>query len=373
MDRPVTTDRTPAADSISAPEMARLTGVGRERLRTWERRHGFPTPVRAQNGVRRYRVADVRRIVAVARAIESGAPVGDAIAAELASPTRESAVPTTFDHALAECSEAVLVVTGPAPLRLAWANAATRISPESPQVGDELTAFSGTALAELRDLMQSTGQQGRVLELRDWTSAVTRTVSVLAWRLTPSAADAPTVVLMQLPQVATAATPAPSLDPTTSWSRASAKVRGILAEERGLGSAQRALAVLLRTTGGVDGFLAIQRPEALRAATSVTGALPARAISRVLSGELDNAVNASTTTWLSEHAAAALETPSRSRTLVVPLAAGGDHLGALFLVYPDVLDTPPLVTELLLGVGMSIALTLQREHLTATAAARLAA
>lgn len=369
MYRPTTTDTTPAAATISAPEIARVTGVGRERLRTWERRHGFPTPVRMPNGVRRYLAADVRRIVAIARSIESGVAVADAIAQELAQPTRELAAPASFDEALAQCSEAVIAVSGPAPLTIAWANGATLRCPDAPQVGDDLAeadVLLGTALAELHELMHETGEHGRVIELRDWTSRVPRAVSVLAWRLTPSAAEQPTVILMQLPQVG--ASPAtPVLDPTTSWSRATAKVRGILAEGRGLGNVQRALAVLLRGTGGVDGFLAVQRPNELRAATSVTGALPGRAIARVQDGELDRAVRSTTVTWLSEHAASPLGTPMRSRTLVVPLMAGGERIGALFLVYPDVLETTDLVNELLLSTGMTIALTLQREHLAASA------
>ncbi len=369
---------TPAPATVSAPEMARITGVGRERLRTWERRHGFPTPVRTPNGVRRYLAADVRRVVAIARSIESGVAVADAIRDELASPAPELSTAVAFDRALEDCSEPVIAIAGPAPLRVAWANGITLHSPDAPLVGEDLTAgtmFGGSTLAEFQELMQSTGLEGRVIEVRDWTQRVPRSVTVLAWRLTPTAAEEPTIVLMQLPQLTAAAPPVmtPDLSATTSWVRAADKMQAILREERGLSSAQRALAALLSTTGGLDGFLAIQRPDSLRAATSVTGALPARAIPRVLEGELDRAVGADTITWLSEHAAAALGTPARSRTLVVPLAAGGDRIGALFLVYRDVLDTPAPVPALLLAAGMTVALTLQREHLTAAAATRVAA
>jgi MerR family transcriptional regulator, light-induced transcriptional regulator len=45
-----------------------LTGVSRERLRTWERRYGFPQPQRTGSGPRRYAVEDIQRVVAVRRA-----------------------------------------------------------------------------------------------------------------------------------------------------------------------------------------------------------------------------------------------------------------------------------------------------------------
>ena len=39
--------------TITATRFAELTGVSRERLRTWERRYGFPTPRRVGAGARR--------------------------------------------------------------------------------------------------------------------------------------------------------------------------------------------------------------------------------------------------------------------------------------------------------------------------------
>ena len=44
--------------TVSATEFAELTGVSRERLRTWERRFDFPRPARVAHGPRRYALAD---------------------------------------------------------------------------------------------------------------------------------------------------------------------------------------------------------------------------------------------------------------------------------------------------------------------------
>src|SRR3954454_12923926 len=65
--------------TLSATQFAQVTGVSRERLRTWERRFAFPDPVRTAGGPRRYRTADVTRVVAVRRAAAQGRPLAEAI------------------------------------------------------------------------------------------------------------------------------------------------------------------------------------------------------------------------------------------------------------------------------------------------------
>src|SRR5688500_19575070 len=69
-----------AGQTLSATRFATLTGVSRERLRTWERRHGFPTPRRVGRGPRRYAIEDVARVVAVRHAVAEGLPIPEAIA-----------------------------------------------------------------------------------------------------------------------------------------------------------------------------------------------------------------------------------------------------------------------------------------------------
>ena len=66
-----------AAVTISSHELSRLTGVGRERLRTWERRYGYPAPVRSRNGVRRYQVDDVRLVAAISQLASDGVPLDE--------------------------------------------------------------------------------------------------------------------------------------------------------------------------------------------------------------------------------------------------------------------------------------------------------
>src|SRR3954454_2570347 len=63
--------------TVSATRFAQLTGVSRERLRTWERRYGFPAPLRVGQGPRRYAVDDVARVVAVRQAAGAGVPLSE--------------------------------------------------------------------------------------------------------------------------------------------------------------------------------------------------------------------------------------------------------------------------------------------------------
>lgn len=59
--------------------VSRLTGVTADTLRMWERRYGFPNPVRSESGVRKYTRADVERLTLVVRSLKLGYRVGETI------------------------------------------------------------------------------------------------------------------------------------------------------------------------------------------------------------------------------------------------------------------------------------------------------
>jgi MerR family transcriptional regulator, light-induced transcriptional regulator len=58
---------------------SRLTGVSSDTLRMWERRYGFPKPVRNGAQVRVYTDADVERLVLISRALKAGFRSGEVI------------------------------------------------------------------------------------------------------------------------------------------------------------------------------------------------------------------------------------------------------------------------------------------------------
>ena len=67
---------------LSIGALSRISGVGVETLRNWERRYGFPKPVRLDSGHRRYPSEMVSRLRLVRRAIELGFKPSYAVVAE---------------------------------------------------------------------------------------------------------------------------------------------------------------------------------------------------------------------------------------------------------------------------------------------------
>ena len=69
----------PDAMMISIGTLSRACGIPVETLRTWERRYGFPHPVRKPSGHRLYPVAGISRIRRIAEAVVRGHRIGDVI------------------------------------------------------------------------------------------------------------------------------------------------------------------------------------------------------------------------------------------------------------------------------------------------------
>ena len=57
----------------------RDTGIGRDTLRIWERRYGFPTPARNAKGERVYAAAQVRRLQVIRRLLDQGLRPGKVV------------------------------------------------------------------------------------------------------------------------------------------------------------------------------------------------------------------------------------------------------------------------------------------------------
>jgi len=69
--------------------ISRMTGIRETTLRAWERRYGFPTPMRAENNYRTYSREEVEAIRRVASLMAEGLLVSEAIAQVRARPTVE--------------------------------------------------------------------------------------------------------------------------------------------------------------------------------------------------------------------------------------------------------------------------------------------
>lgn len=74
-------DETPlSSDQLwSMGAVTRRTGISEHTLRAWERRFGFPDPVRLPSGHRRYRTEDVDRLLLIRAALDAGHRAGDVL------------------------------------------------------------------------------------------------------------------------------------------------------------------------------------------------------------------------------------------------------------------------------------------------------
>lgn len=64
--------------------VTRRTGIGEHTLRAWERRFGFPAPLRLASGHRRFSGDQVQHLLLIAKALESGYRAGDIVPLPLA-------------------------------------------------------------------------------------------------------------------------------------------------------------------------------------------------------------------------------------------------------------------------------------------------
>ncbi|RKH15719.1 MerR family transcriptional regulator [Corallococcus praedator] len=74
--------------SLRIRTIARLTGIREATLRAWERRYGFPRPERSENNYRVYSRDEVEAVRRVAKLMEGGLSVSEAIAQVRASPAQ---------------------------------------------------------------------------------------------------------------------------------------------------------------------------------------------------------------------------------------------------------------------------------------------
>ena len=135
--------------TVSATRFSALTGVSRERLRTWERRHGFPEPVRIGSGPRRYAIGDTARVVTVRHAAAAGVPLPEAIAAARGATVPDAPPAAAFRATVDGAPVPIALVSGPEPLRLIWTNAALRAIEGAPAPGDVLPAVAAHRTGEI--------------------------------------------------------------------------------------------------------------------------------------------------------------------------------------------------------------------------------
>lgn len=367
--------------TLSATEFAALTGVSRERLRTWERRFDFPHPARAGSGPRRYALADAPRVVAVRRASEQGVPLPQAISEAVeAGPTRVSA--GTLANLADAAPTPVLIVAGPTPLRIVYANTTLRSMPDGVAEGqllDALPWFAGSDLQRTLQTLFSTDASAVETTHPTWAGGGEAERS-LAYRLPVQPGESPTVAVVGIDRVQDRRARRELVELRRELSRVRVReerqerwlaLAAALAErfQREAGDAVLASTAdtLVRRLGAVDAGIAVYMAGELALGTSSRGLLGPRMVPVTGYDDLAALMHAGEPGWLSPAAGGAFGAPGGLHSLAVPVTVVGETLGILLLVFDEPAELDDDARQLLTIVSAGLGFTILRDRLVAAA------
>src|SRR4051794_2139103 len=362
--------------TLSATAFAELTGVSRERLRTWERRFGFPRPVRVAGGRRRYAVDDVGRVVAVRRAADDGAPLPAAIAQVAAVHAGAELPAEAFRAAIEAAPVPVALISGPAPLRLEWANAALRCIDGAPHAGAELDGLGPRAAVALREHFTRDVGAGEIEHAAWGAGAETATGRSLLYRLPVAPGQQPVVALVGLEtrgeREARAALVGAQAELAALRRRSERHDRWLDAldaladqfqHEPGPDVIGAALDVLVRQTRAIDAGLASYLSGRLALHGSRRGALGACALTVAAHPDVGRALRDAEGVWLAPATARVLGVPAGLHAAGLPITVAGEHLGLLVLVFDQVEPHDDDNRRLLSAVSAAVGFALLRDRL----------
>jgi hypothetical protein len=357
-----------------------MTGVSRERLRTWERRYGFPRPRREARGPRRYELSDAARVVAVRRAAEQGVPLRDAIADSPA--TAPAGVSATTLQAIPERLPApVLLVSGPAPVRIEYVNPAL-----AERIG---SVVPGTELAEVAPWLADSECEsalaalfaGGVRSTREcvhpaWSALATETARSLLYVLPVEPGRSPLVAIVELDalddrearsELSAVKTDRDRLrtkvDTRDRWVLATAELAALFQHETGPALLQATAETIVRRLPPIDAGVAVYMGGELALGSSTRGLLGPRMVTVMAHADIAAVLRDGAPAWLEASTAAAFGAPADVVVLAVPIAVVGETLGAVLLVMDEPRPIAGEVQALLTVLSAAIGFALLRERL----------
>jgi hypothetical protein len=372
--------------TVSATKFAEITGVSRERLRTWERRFDFPRPQRVARGPRRYPLADAPRVVAVRRAAEQGVPLPRAIADAIVMPM-PSVSPALLANVVGAAPVPIVLVTGPEPMRVAYSNAPLHAVGEDAVVGQELDGlpwFIGSDLERtLRTLFSGTVT---MLECSHpaWIGGDLPERSV-AYRLPVGPGDPPAVALLGVDR----AEERRARHELQELQRELARIRGREERQQRWIALASALAerfqreaddtllptvatTLVRGLGAVDAGIAVYLSGELAMSGSSRGVLGRGRVTVTGYDDLAGLLHAGVAGWLMPSTGAAFGVPPGLHSLAVPIVVVGETLGLLLIVFDELGELDEGARRLLSVASAGLGFTLLRDRLVASGKERAA-
>jgi hypothetical protein len=369
--------------TITATRFAQLTGVSRERLRTWERRYGFPAPHRVARGPRRYATEDVSRVVAVRHAAAAGVPLAEAIARTRTAEAAAAPPADTLAALVDELPVPVVALSGPAPIRVEYVNAALRELPDAPRPGEELTeavpAFAGTPCESALLRLFATDAGPVEAHHPAWGGHTRHAARSSLFRLPVAAGAAPLVAMLGLEgdgeRAARAALAAQrrELDALrhsharhARWLEALALLAEALQlEPEPAAAIDQSLDVLVRQTHAVDAALAAHAAGRLELERSHRGMLGPRAVTVAAHPRLAAALRDGDPLWLHAPERAAFGVPEDVQACAVPVVVAAEPLGMLLLAVEEVEPLDADSRRLLRAISATMGFALLRDRLVA--------
>lgn len=362
--------------TVSATAFAELTGVSRERLRTWERRFDFPRPARIAHGPRRYALADAPRVVAVRRAAEQGVPLARAIADAAAVPAGE--VSTMTLTAVATVAPIpIVLVSGPEPLRVAYVNAALQATAGAIAPGEQLDAlpwFMGSDLE--RTLRTVFASDTAALECAHpaWSGVGTIERSI-AYRVPGAAGEPPIVALVgidrdeerrtrhELGELQQELVRVRVRDQRRQrWLALAASLAERFQRETGEALLGTTVDTLVRRLGAVDAGVALYVAGQLALGFTSRGLLTPRTVTVTRYADVAALMQHSAPEWLAPASASAFGVPAGLHCLAVPIGVVGERLGVLLIVFDEPAALDEDIRQLLTVVAAGLGFTVLRDR-----------
>jgi DNA-binding transcriptional MerR regulator len=366
--------------TVSATHFAGLTGVSRERLRTWERRYGFPEPRRVGAGPRRYAIDDVQRVVAVRRAAEAGVPIPHAIERSRYDDAPSHVATGTFAALVEHAPVPVAALSGPAPLRVEFVNGALRAMTGAPRPGEELMtalpAFNDSQSVRAIQQLFATAGGPTETEHPAWDGRSRQTGRSAIFRLPSEPGARPLVAMIGLQGEgervarATLAEVQRELEELrrhderqTRWLDAVAMLAEEFRREPGRAAVDNGLDVVIRQTNAVDGAVAFYVSGQLVVPASRRGLLECSPVTVSAHPELARCLRDADPAWLDPAASAALGVPPDLYASAVPIVVAGEALGLLIFAFEEVEPHDRDNRRLLVAVSAAMGFALLRDRL----------
>jgi DNA-binding transcriptional MerR regulator len=365
---------------VSATRFAALTGVSRERLRTWERRYDFPDPQRIGAGPRRYDIADAGTVVAVRRAAEEGVPLPRAIAEARAKVPETEVCDSTLAAVAVNLPSPLMLLSGPAPVTVTYVNPAMAAIPSGPQPGDELALLApwvpGSQLQQAVSAVFTTDARHIECTRPSWSPAGPEQVSSLVYRLRAEAGQTPQVAVVELEhsrerEIKRALTTLQQeregldhqLERHTRWLGAVAELAELFQRESGTALMQATADTLVRRLPPIDAGVAVYMAGELALGSSSRGLLGPRMVTVTAHQDLAEVLREGSPAMLDPASAAAFGAPGDVHVLAVPVAVVGETLGTLLLVLDEPREIDSELQTLLSVLSAAMGFALLRDRL----------